>query len=124
MATAKQLAWRKEFATRVKAGTLKTNPTKRKATKRRGPSKVNAPSQAKPHLKPTPRLKARRRANTKPGMYPNPVRSAGGFPIKVQVWSSAKWKTIATFAEPSRAGEYAKAINATEKYSAVRVWKD
>jgi hypothetical protein len=76
MATAKQIAWRKKFAAMAKAGTLtkkrkaKTNPA---AKKRAAPKTkaVSRPSQAT-GAAPSKRLKSRRKANTVPGMFPNP----------------------------------------------------
>lgn len=116
MATAKQLAWRKEFAAKSKAGTLtkkrKTNPAKKTAVKRkRTPVKkiaVSAPSRAT-GAKPTKRLKARRAANTKPGMYPNP-RNRVATDICVRYANTGRLVAKFPKTEKRAAMEYARAL--------------
>ena len=109
MATAKQIAWRKQFAKMAKSGAFKKKATAHKnpARKRRkAPPKVavNAPSRAT-HKKPSPRLKARRAANTRPGVYPNPR------PKRTQVCVyTATGALIAQFANRKLAMEYARAL--------------
>lgn len=66
MASAAQIAWRKEFARRAKAGTLKKNPLSR--------VKLNSPSMATGEP-PSKRLKKRRKdtQSAPPGYYANPI---------------------------------------------------
>lgn len=108
MATAKQIAARKLFAQRAKAGTLRKNPAKKKLGAKRATSvkrakkAVSAPSQITKRA-PTKRLKARRAANSKPGYFPNPI--SRGFKVK-----SSTGSHIATFNSKADAVEYAQAL--------------
>lgn len=116
MATAKQLAWRKEFVKRVKAGTLrKKNPTKRKpatkkAAKKVTKSYVNRPSQITKSA-PSKRLKTRRAANTVKGRFPNPIPKIGfKFLVQYQHLPTGQWKIVAAFTTKASAVEYGKAL--------------
>lgn len=116
MASAKQIAARKLFAQRAKAGTFRRpkakskpartkNPAaKKKPVAKRAKKAVNAPSQIN-RKPPTKRLKERRAANTKRGYFPNPVKSAA----RVRV-ESTNGKLIAAFTSPAAAMEYARAL--------------
>lgn len=75
MASAAQIAWRKEFARRAKAGTLKKNPLSR--------VKLNSPSMATGEA-PSKRLKKRRKAtqNAPEGYYANPAAASRDFYLK------------------------------------------
>lgn len=133
MATAKQIAWRKKFAAMAKAGTLKkkrkANPAKKtaakKTVKRKAPVKkitVSAPSRATGR-KPTARLKARRSANTKPGVYPNPsarafntsARKSPSHPVYEMNDNGTVKRLLCCFTNAKDAKEYAKAWSAANQ---------
>lgn len=111
---------------------LKTKFEKNPA-KRRGPSKVNAPSQAT-GKRPTKRLQARRVKNTRAGMYPNPeprhpyTVSAELKPLKRDrkkvYWHVCRMNennvplgTIAVFTDKTKAVEYGNAYVKAHKVS-------
>lgn len=120
MATAKQIAWRNEFARRAAAGTLKKNPAKKRkpaAKKTVKSAYVNRPSQIT-RKAPTKRLKARRTervAHPVKGTFPNPIPkmtlyATGPFD------SSQFMVRTAYFLDRKEAVQYAQAIaNATGK---------
>lgn len=126
MATAKQIAARKLFAARAKAGTLKRkkNPARKAATKKAPAKKraINRPSQAtgKP---PTARLKARRRANTVPGAFPNPRNDSRlNYEVVYTAPESHGYVLDAAFVHRHDAQKYAANLAAEVKSSGWKVY--
>ena len=116
MATAKQIAARKLFVARVRAGEFakakkrKANPSKPAAKKRPAAKSISRPSQIT-KAKPTKRLKARRAMPAKRGYFPNPQKrpnldSYGEF----KVMYAKNKRFIAIFKTCAEAKEYAEAL--------------
>lgn len=131
MATAKQIAARKLFAQRVKAGDFAAKKPRRKNPLTR--VKVNSPSMATKEA-PSKRLKARRRKTDKapPGVYANPARRYPDpvipapndseplnsiFSYYVQWFNSVSglWRSVAAFANETDAFQYARAWAKTSR---------
>ena len=107
-----QIAARKLFAQRAKAGALKKNPAAK-------PKSVKRPSQATKKA-PTKRLVARRVATKKapPGYFANPVKPKGRSTMNYaqcyrveKAYRENDWSTVGYFVTKSEAFEYAKAYN-------------
>jgi hypothetical protein len=120
--TAKQLAARKLFAARSRAGTLgktrKANPLTR--------VKVKSPSMATKKA-PTKRLTARRKATAKAprGYYANPAghRAPSGFAVHKATASNTAGALLATFPNKPAAVQYGKAYADMKRCAVVIVGK-
>jgi len=128
-----QLAARKLFAARAKAGTLKKakrKPAAAKGTPRKPNPltrvKVKSPSQ-RSGAAPSKRLVARRKATAKaaPGYYANPKRrpAPAGFCVHHATPTGHAGKAIATFRAKGDAIEYAKAYAKGHRVPVVIVGK-
>jgi hypothetical protein len=120
MATAKQIAARKLFAQRAKAGTLRTGVRKRAKNPSRGGNDaihIDIDSHN------TKGRNVRAKNPLKPGLEKGSSKNRTPFIYEVQRWgaNSGEWFQVAGFTYAEDAIEYAEALARKEKHWTIRV---